>query len=64
MTLYVIHAFDRAVDTASFRCGQLALEAYIHRSLVLPAFWFSADVGTAATITIACNSIPGLAVSQ
>ena len=31
MTLYVIRAFDRAVDTASFRCGQLALEAYIHR---------------------------------
>lgn len=31
MTLYAIRSFDRAIDTASFRCGQPLLDEYIRR---------------------------------
>lgn len=31
MTLYRIRSFDRAVDAASFRCGQPVLDEYIRR---------------------------------
>lgn len=31
MTKYRIHAFDKAVDLSSFRCGQALLDDYIHR---------------------------------
>ncbi len=31
MTLYCIRAFDQAVETKTFRCGQTALDEYIRR---------------------------------
>jgi GNAT superfamily N-acetyltransferase len=31
VTFYSIRSLDSAIETASFRCGQLALDEYIHR---------------------------------